>query len=142
MKVVYFSRSGTSKRVAEKIAKQLGLSMIELSDNKSWKGPIGYMRAGYYSMKNKDLILHTSEPLDNNEEIILVTPLWAGGIAQPSRVFLRDKDLKKVSLVITSLGSKAKLDRPREVYGFVGDIVDKDKNEDAVIRSLVELKSS
>lgn len=137
MKIVYFSRSGTSKKIAEKIAQQLGAPLVELSDHKNWKGLIGYIRAGYYSMMNKDLVIHTSEPIAFDEEIVLVAPLWAGGVAQPARVFLRDKDLKKVSLLITSLGSKAKLDRPREVYGFVGDLVAKEKNEDVVIKSLL-----
>jgi flavodoxin len=38
LQVVYFTRTGNSKRVAEKIAKKLNVSIIEIKDNKSWKG--------------------------------------------------------------------------------------------------------
>ena len=34
--VIYFSRTGTSRRIAEKIAKKLSVEPIEVTDNVDW----------------------------------------------------------------------------------------------------------
>ena len=44
--VAYFSRTGNSGRIAQKIAQKLSTDAIEVTDNMNWKGPIGYIRAG------------------------------------------------------------------------------------------------
>jgi len=51
--VLFFSRTGTSKRVATKIADGLGLKPIEITDDKNWNGILGYIKGGYYSSSNK-----------------------------------------------------------------------------------------
>jgi flavodoxin len=51
--VVFFTRTGQSKRVAIKIAQGLNASLIEIDDHKNWKGLIGYIRAGFYSTVDK-----------------------------------------------------------------------------------------
>ncbi|MBC7960795.1 MAG: flavodoxin family protein, partial [Vallitaleaceae bacterium] len=43
IKVVYFSRTGNSKRVAEKIAQKIGSHVSVLTDDKNWKGLLGYI---------------------------------------------------------------------------------------------------
>ncbi len=52
-KVVYFSRSGNSKRVAGKIAEKLDCGKVELTDNVSWKGIFGFFKGGFYSLNQK-----------------------------------------------------------------------------------------
>ena len=49
--VIYFTRSGTSRKIAEKIAKKLSVEPIEVTDNMDWDGALGYMRAAKHAMK-------------------------------------------------------------------------------------------
>ncbi len=133
--VVYFSRTGNSKRVALKIAKGLFATTIEINDHKNWKGPIGYIRAGFYSTVDKKVKITLSQPLDINLKTILVTPLWAGGIAPAARAFIRLYEKKDIHLVVTSIGSTVK---DRKDYISVTDIIKREAHEDEVIEKLIK----
>lgn len=133
--VVFFTRTGHSKRVADQIAQGLSTSLIEIDDHKNWKGLIGYIRAGFYSTVDKKVNITLSEPLDETKKIILVTPLWAGGIAPAARVFLKSHDRNQVHLVVTSIGSTVK---DREGFLSVTDIVKRDQNEDQRVDELLK----
>jgi len=129
-KVVYFTRSGNSKRVAEKISNKLGTDLIEIRDHQRWNGFIGYMRAGFFSTVNKKVQITLSEPLQDYDELIVVSPLWAGGLASATRSFLSTLPRGKVHLVVTSIGSMIK---DRTGYKSVTDIIERSQSEDAVI---------
>lgn len=133
-KVIYFTRTGNSRRVAEKIANKLSLEAIEITDNMNWQGISGFIKGGYYASKNKDVEIKIPENLDDSEELIVVTPLWAGKVAPAISTFLKTKALEKIHLVVTSGGSKLK---DRSGYKSVSDIVKSKNNEEAVISSLV-----
>ncbi|HEU25160.1 MAG: hypothetical protein ACP5QV_05920 [Athalassotoga sp.] len=54
--VVFFSRTGNSRRVAEKISKTLGVKPIEIiQESPNFRDFFGYFKAGYYSMRNKSV---------------------------------------------------------------------------------------
>jgi len=48
--IVYYSRSGNSKKVADILAQELGVDPIRIVSDMNWKGLFGYMKACYYSM--------------------------------------------------------------------------------------------
>ncbi|HZK09679.1 MAG TPA: hypothetical protein VFD08_01290 [Clostridia bacterium] len=133
-KVVYFTRTGNSRRVAKKISSRLSCEMIEIRDNKSWKGPIGYVRGGFYSFADRGVDISLSKKLGDYDELIVVSSLWAGKIAPTTRKFLKEVPDKKVHLLVTSMGTILK---KRPAYKSVSDIVDKKENEDQVITSLL-----
>ncbi|MDY0294966.1 MAG: hypothetical protein RBQ71_04075 [Acholeplasmataceae bacterium] len=136
-KVIYFTRTGHSKRVAEKIAKALDANLIEIDDHKNWKGFFGYLRAGYYSMSNKQVEITLNNTLDSNQHMNVVAPLWAGGVAPAVRTFLRMNERNQIHLLVTSMGSTIK---DRTGYLSVTDIIKKFDNEDEKIQ--VFLKDS
>lgn len=129
-KVVYFTRTGASRRVAEKIAQKLSCEIIEITDNKSWKGIFGFIKAGYYATYKKDVEIKTSKEIGSFDEIIAVSPLWAGTIAPAIRVFLKQIPFEKINLVVTSDGSSIK-----KLFGYKTetDIIKNLNNEDSVI---------
>ena len=133
-KVVYFTRTGTSKRVAEKVANKLSCEAIQITDNMNWKGILGFIRGGYYATKNKNVDIKINGNLDGVDEIIVVTPLWAGGVSPAIKAFIRTTSLNKIHLVVTSMGSNIK-----NPSGFktVSDIVKSKNNEDVIISNLV-----
>ena len=132
--VVYFTRSGTSQRVAQQLAQQLNLPLVTVTDNHNWKGFIGFIKGGFYSSNNKAVKITTSEPLTNHDELIVVSPLWAGGVAPAIRQLLTKIPSNQVHLVVTSNGSTIK---QREGYRSVSDIVRNQNHQDQVISQLV-----
>jgi len=130
--VVYFTRTGTSKRVAEKIANKLSSDAIEIKDNMNWKGILGFIKGIYYTLTNKNVEIITPENLDDAGELIVVTPLWAGKVAPTINTFLKIKSLEKIHLVVTSSGDNIK---DRSGYKSVVDIVKNKKNEDITINA-------
>lgn len=138
--VVYFTRSGRSQRVAEKIAKALDCGLVQVTDDMDWAGLRGFFRAGRYSGQNLPVEIQVHGDLSAADEYIVIAPLWAGGVAPAIREFLKTVPNDKVHLVVTSIGSKL---RDRDGYKSLHDIQGIIMNEARVINGLVDkLKSS
>jgi len=133
-KVVYFTRTGNSKRVAEKIANKLSCETIQITDNINWKGILGFLKGGYYSSKNRNVEIKIKGNLEGADELIVVTPLWAGEIAPAIKAFIKTTSSGKIHLVVTSNGSTIK---NRSGFKSVSDIVKSKNQEDDVIHDLV-----
>ena len=133
-KVVYFTRTGTSKRVAEKISKRLSCEIIKISDNINWSGIVGFIKGGFYSSTNKKVKIKTSKELGSFDELIVVSPLWAGGLAPAIKAFLESVSLVNIHLVITSDGSIYKKNTGTKT---VTNIVKSENNEDEIIGGLI-----
>jgi len=132
--VIYYTRSNNSKRIAEKIANQLSCDLVQITDNIRWKGLFGYIKAGFYSMTNKQVDIQFLGDLDNVEQTIIVGPLWAGGLAPALRTLLDQFPRGKVHLVVSSIESQVE---DRSGYLSVHHISKKSGNEDQVIEELV-----
>jgi len=136
-KIVYFSRSGNSKRIAEKISNRVTASeIVEITTTVSWRFFWGFLKAGYYTSADKDLDILLSAPISSTDEIILVAPVWAGKACQPARVFLKTYP-NKTTVIFSSAGSKS-----NEISGIGTivssfDIIEKYKNEDEIIAQVV-----
>ncbi|MCB2291799.1 hypothetical protein LGK97_18975 [Clostridium sp. CS001] len=133
-KVVYFTRTGTNKRIAQNISSKLSCEAIEITDNMNWKGVLGFLKGGYYASKNKNVDIKINGSLDGADELIVVTPLWAGGVAPAIKTFLKTTPIEKVHLVVTSNGSNIK-----NSSGFksVSEIVKSKKNEENIVNKLI-----
>lgn len=109
--VVYFSRTGTTKKVAEKIASEIGADIEEIKEEKPRKGFLGYMRSGREAtLKSKPKI---DDPLKKPKEydlVIIGTPVWSWGVSSPVRSYINlvKDDLKGVAFFCTMGGSGGK----------------------------------
>jgi len=130
--VIYFSRTGTSRMIAEKIAKKLSVEPVEVTDNRDWDGTLGYIRAARCTMQNKDVAIQTRGQIGTVDEYIVVTPMWCGKITPAIRILLQDLPKDKVHLIVSSGGGNLK---ERDGYLSVLDIMKKEKNEDQQIES-------
>lgn len=133
-KVAYFTRTNTSKRVAEKIATALSCPCIQITDDKNWKGLFGYIKAGFYSSVHKSVAIEVHGTVEDSDEIIFVAPLWAGGLAPAAIAFINTVPRDKIHLVVTSLGSNFK---DRTGFKSIHDITHQSGNEDAMVDDLV-----
>lgn len=134
-KVVYFTRTGNNKRIAEKISKILLINTIEITDNKNWDGILGFIKGGFYSSSNKEVEIEVHGKIDNTDEIILIAPLWADKICPAVREFLKNRTLYNIHLVISSNGSNLKERLP---FKSINEIIRSKKNEDEVIENLIK----
>jgi hypothetical protein len=142
--VLFFTRTGTSKRIAEKVAKSLGEKPIEITDDKNWSGILGFIKGGYYSAKGKSINIKVNGDMGDAERYIVVSPLWAGKPAPAICEFLKQVPLNKVYLIITCNGSDVGKDISKyedKVGKFKGKfgIVAKFKDEDARIKEIIDL---
>lgn len=142
--VLFFSRTGISKRVAEKISIALGTKPIEITDDKNWNGILGFIKGGYYATKGKSVNIKVNGDVGDADRYIVVSPLWAGKPAPAISQFLKQVPLNKVHLVITCNGSDVDKDISKyeekvgKLKGKFG-IVAKFKHEDARIKEIIDL---
>ena len=108
--VVFYSRTGTTKKVGEEIAKQLGCGTEQILDVKERKGPLGYMRSGKEAMKKiAGDIREPKEDPSKYDLVIIGTPIWSWNVSSPVRAYLEKvKDgLTGVAFFATQGGSGA-----------------------------------
>jgi flavodoxin len=102
--VVYYSRSGNTRQVAEVLAQKMGADLEELIDRHPRKGLVGWLKSGRDAVKEKETEL---APLDHSPEnydaIVVGTPVWAAHPAPAVRTFLGSNDLggKRVAFFCT-----------------------------------------
>lgn len=143
--VLFFSRTGTSKRVATKIADSLGLKPIEITDDKNWNGILGYLKAGYYASANKGVNIKVNGDFKGADQFIVVSPLWAGGPSPSVREFLKQVPINKVNLILTCMGSdiesaltkyEGKVGKLKAGFGILKRLKDEDKRIEEIIQAV------
>jgi len=103
--VVYYSRSGTTKNVAETIARRLRAEIEELVPIKGYAGFFGFLRGGFQaSFKATPVIRDLKTDPSAFELLVIGTPVWASKIAPPVRTFIKNhkSKFKKVACFCTS----------------------------------------
>ncbi len=106
--VVYYSRTGMTKKVGEEIAGLLKADSEEIIDLKKRSGAIGFMVSGKDAMQNK---LAKIKPIEKDpkkyDRIIIGTPVWGSNMAPAIRTYLTDNKLdgKKINFFCTAGGS-------------------------------------
>lgn len=108
--VVYFSRTGVTAEVAEAIARATGAALEELREQRSRRGPWGWLRSGYeatYRRAAQPLPLRR-EPRDY-DLVFVGSPTWNRALSSPVRGFLQDygDSLPNVALFATCAESGA-----------------------------------
>jgi len=109
--VVFYSRSGRTKKVAEVISKILKCDKEEIFDIKSREGVVGFLSAGTDANLRRLTVI---KEIKNNPSlydlVIIGTPIWSSNISTPIRTYLslHKEDFKNVAFFCTRLGSDAK----------------------------------
>jgi flavodoxin len=102
--VVYYSRTGRTKRIAEEIAKKLSADIEEIIDIKQRFGPIGFIDGGRQAKKKELTEIKTCSKEPSQYDVVIIgTPIWYFTMATAIRTYLhQQKDLlPKVALFCT-----------------------------------------
>jgi flavodoxin len=88
--VVYFSRTGTTRRVALDIARALGADVAELTEARPRTGLLGYLRSGFEaSLRRTTTLQNAHEEALRYDLVVVGTPVWSASVCSPVRTFLR-----------------------------------------------------
>ena len=119
--VVSYSLSGTTRIVADELARLLSADSYAIVEARKRKGVVDYLLAGFESLaKGVPTIVDSCEPSEY-DMVVLGTPIWAGSMASPMRSFLRAhrREFKQVACFCTMSGRGAK-NTLREMKALTG----------------------
>ena len=94
--VVYYSRTGNTKRAAETLAELLGADIEQIREAKSRNGVLGFLGGGADAVLGRTVELTSSHSLDGRRAVVLATPVWAGSAAPAMFAYLRSVDTSGV----------------------------------------------
>lgn len=118
--VVFYSRSGTTKRVAQEVAKALNADVDEVVDKKPRNGILGFLIAGYDATKGKTTEIEFEKDPSSYDLVVIGTPVWNGRVTPAIRTYLlqnREK-IKNAAFFCTCAGRHGKcLEQMEEILG-------------------------
>ena len=91
--IVYYSMSGNTKYVADKIAERIEADMIRIDPVKAYpdKGAKKFIWGGKSAVMGETPALRPYEfNVEKYDGIILGSPVWAGNFAPPVRTFIKE----------------------------------------------------
>lgn len=153
--VIYYSRTGNTKFVAEKIADQLNAEASEVLDKKSRKGRLAFVTGGYESKRKKLTEIEISKTIDNYDLVIIGSPVWADGITPAIRTFIKKNDFsdKQVAIFVTLKGDNPEkaLENMKEAIlpnipigelGITDDLKNQEEAEQQIMNWCKELQTT
>jgi flavodoxin len=109
--VVFYSRTGTTKKVGEALVDLLQCDNEELIDTKKRTGPLGFLQSERDAARNRLTVL---EPLIHDpalyDVVALGTPVWNGLMSSPMRTYITNNKAKfnRVAFFCTQGGNENK----------------------------------
>jgi len=102
--VVFYSRTGTTMKVAEAIRDALGCEIDEVEDTKGRSGIIGWLRAGKDAgSRSLTRISGVDKEPSEYDVVVIGSPTWNGTVSTPIRTYIteqRDR-LREIALFST-----------------------------------------
>ena len=103
--VVYYSKTGVTRKVAEYITKQLDADMEEIIDIKKRSGVGGFVTGGKDSLMRKGTEISEIKKDPSNYDLVIVgSPLWAANMPPAIRTYLNKykTNIKSMAFFATS----------------------------------------
>lgn len=108
--VVFFSRTGVTKHLAEAIARAEHADIEELREARSRRGPFGWLRCGYDGTYRRSAVtLPLQHDLREYDLVFVGSPTWNKSLSSPVRGFLQRHagELKEAAVFATCAGQGA-----------------------------------
>ncbi len=102
--VLYYSRTGNTRVVAQQIADELNAELEEIVDRTNRRGILGYLRSGRDAALHRRAKLNPiSSKLSDFDLVVLGTPVWRLALSSPIRTFLEEHgdELPRVAFFCT-----------------------------------------
>jgi flavodoxin len=105
--VVFYSRTGTTAKVARSISDGLGCDIEEIVVTENRAGLLGYLMSGMEATFKRPAVIKGTEKDASSYDLVLVgTPIWSVTISSPVRAYLIQNKgrMKGFALFCTSGG--------------------------------------
>jgi len=138
--VVYYSRTQTTKKVAEILAEKLGADLEEIKDTVDRTGVKGYWLSGKDATLRKLTVLEKSEKdLSNYELVIIGTPIWFWNMSVPVRTYVTENKDKfpQVAFFCTMGGSG-----DERAFKEMSEIIGKESVNTLALKTIEVVKNS
>ena len=90
--IVFYSLGGTTRKLAETLAKALGADISEIRCKRYGPGLASFLRASYDSLTAQQPAIEIGQTSPQAYDLVLVgAPLWAGHVATPVRTYLNER---------------------------------------------------
>ena len=87
--VVFYSRSGTTRRAAQALAEALKCDLEEITEPKPRTGFLGYMRSLLEARRKRpSIIAPKTHDVSSYDLVVVGTPVWAWSLSSPVRAYL------------------------------------------------------
>ena len=126
--VVFYTRTGNAKFVAETVAAELGADTEEVVDLKNRKGALNFLPAGRDAMRARETQITQTKRTPTDYDLVIVgQPVWAGSPTPAIRTYLKKNDLsgKKVALFFSDAGSREVIEKTKALMPnstFIGEL--------------------
>jgi flavodoxin len=120
--IIYYTRTGTTRRVAEELKTKLNADLEEIIDQKDRQGVVGYIKGGKDAyQKNLTLIAEPKSDPSAYDLVVVGTPVWAGLMTPAVRTWLdRYKGRIKSLACFTTQGGAARQKVFDDLSAFTG----------------------
>lgn len=141
--VVYYSRTGFTKKLADYIAKKIGASLEEVKDTVNRVGAKGYLLAGRdATLRRLTKLEKPNHNLADFDMVIVGTPIWSWNMSTPIRTYLYEhKNQFKQAAFFCTMGANG----DEKAFKEMGEIIGKKpiatlsiKTKKVIIDSFVE----
>ena len=106
--IVYYSRSGITRKVAEELKHNLDCDIEELIDKKDRSGSLGYMRSVINALRKSPANLEEIKNDPASYDLVIIgTPVWTMKMSTPIRTYIQQNHPKfnNVAFFATAAGS-------------------------------------
>lgn len=101
--VVYYSRTNTTRKLAEKIAGEINADIEEIKPKVNYQGKIGYVRSGKDAMSEKIIDLEELKYNPEDYDVVYIGgPVWASKAANPLISYLNQNSFCNVKFFLTA----------------------------------------
>jgi flavodoxin len=102
--VVFYSRTGYTRALAQGIASALGAETEEITDRVQRRGILGYLRSGHEASSHRRTRIEPATHDPGAFDLVVVgTPVWRMSLSSPVRTYLGDRaaELPRVAFFCT-----------------------------------------
>lgn len=131
--IMYYTRTGNAKFMAETIAAELGADVEEVIDLKKREGKLGWWSAGKDAMGGKETEIAQPKRTPTDYDLLIIgQPVWAGNPTPAIRTYLAKNNLsgKKIALFFSASNLGKAVERTKALMPdctFVGELTINEK---------------
>jgi menaquinone-dependent protoporphyrinogen IX oxidase len=120
--VVYYSRTGRTRLLAERLARDLDANTVAITEPRHRQGLFGYQRSVLEAISGRAVPIDPLRRHPGAYDLVLVgTPIWGWNLASPVRAFARQygRSVRRVAFFCTmgSSGNRPAFDELRRLIG-------------------------